>query len=91
MSKPAPLSRTKYVGSSRAVSAELDFRLLGLAGELPGVAEQVLEHDAQQPASASADEPVLDLELDGVRSGSLPLKLVDDLARERREVDRSGD
>ena len=48
MSKPAPLSRTKNRRRRRcALGADVD-RVRALARELPRVAEQVLEHRAQQ-------------------------------------------
>ena len=56
MSKPAPLSRTKKVRGVAVERADLDPGPLAVPGIFPGVAEQVLERDGQQPGIAFGDQ-----------------------------------
>ena len=64
MSKPAPLSRTKNVRGSPASAPTSIRAALALPGIFPGIAEQVLERDGQQPRIALGREPVGDDEFD---------------------------
>jgi CheY-like chemotaxis protein len=96
MSKPAPLSRTTNTRVPahvhRRSHAELDVRLRVALAVLPGVAQQVLEHQAQQRGVAMGDQAGFDVDL-GRRSGaprragrrrrSRQLRQVDRLARQR--------
>ena len=91
MSKPAPLSRTKNAAAPSVSVAPSSMRGgRRLAGELPRVAEQVLEHDAQQRGSASAVQPG-SMTTSTWRSRFAPARSsAITLARQRAEVDGSG-
>ena len=69
------------------MTQERDPRRLGVAGVLPGVAEQVLEHHAQQRRVAGGGQAGLDLDLDLAVGREAP-QVLDHVAGEQREIDR---
>ena len=69
------------------MAQEGDPRRRGVAGVLPGVAEQVLEHHAQQRRVAGGGQPGLDLDLDLALGREAP-QVLDHVAGQQREVDR---
>ncbi len=68
-SKPAPLSPTtkSEAAPSRRATRDADARVGPLLGELPGVAEQVLEHDRDQARIGGGGEAVFDVDGDVAR------------------------
>ena len=69
------------------VANEGDPRRVRVAGVLPGIAEQVLEHHAQQGRVADRDQAGLDLDLDPALRRE-PAQVFDDVAGEQRQIDR---
>ena len=69
-----------------AGAAELDPRVLAARRVLPGIADQVVEHDAQQGRVAAGAQALGDLHLD-LALGRLLAQLLDDLPGHRAQVD----
>src|SRR5258708_217189 len=67
-------------------SRKLDARRIARSGELPGIAEQILEHHLEQPSIALGHETVGNRGLDA-SVGPRPLQLGIDVAGQRAQVD----